>query len=118
MDFPYLASVTALNVALAAELADAPPAPASVSIDGAVSSNTTIAWSPVKDAAAYRIYWRQGTKIIGRRGGRAQKDESRMSSPEAAPASSVRPDKRQPRQSRLVKGALACSRLGQFDVTI
>ena len=41
-----------------------------------------------------------------------------MSSPEAAPASSVRPDKRQPRQSRLVKGALACSRLGQFDVTI
>lgn len=59
MDFPYLARVTALNVALAAELADAPPAPASVSIDGAVSSNTTIAWSPVKDAAAYRIYWRR-----------------------------------------------------------
>jgi hypothetical protein len=41
-----------------------------------------------------------------------------MSSPEASPASSVPPDKRQPRQSRLVKGALACARLGQFDVTI
>lgn len=56
--------------------------------------------------------------MIGRRGGRAEKNESRMSSPEASPASSVPPDKRQPRQSRLVKGALACARLGQFDVTI
>lgn len=59
MDFPYLARVTALNVALAGELADAPPAPASVSIDGAVSSDTKINWTPVKDAAAYRIYWRR-----------------------------------------------------------
>lgn len=41
-----------------------------------------------------------------------------MSSPEASPASSIPSDKRQPRQSRLVKGALACTRLGQFDVTI
>lgn len=41
-----------------------------------------------------------------------------MSSPEASPASSVPAEKRQPRQSRLVKGALACARLGQFDVTI
>lgn len=40
MDFPYLARVTALNVALARELADAPAAPANVSIDGAVSSDT------------------------------------------------------------------------------
>ncbi len=56
--------------------------------------------------------------MIGRRGGRAEENESRMSSPEASPASSVPPDKRQPRQSRLVKGALACERLGQFDVTI
>lgn len=62
MDFPYLARVTALNVALARELADAPPAPASVSIDGAVSSNTTISWSPVKDAAAYRIHWRRADR--------------------------------------------------------
>lgn len=41
-----------------------------------------------------------------------------MSSPEAPPASALPTDKRQPRQSRLVKGALACARLGQFDVTI
>jgi hypothetical protein len=62
MDFPYLARVTALNVALAGELADAPPAPASVSIDGAVSSNTTIRWSPVKDAAGYKLYWRRADR--------------------------------------------------------
>lgn len=62
MDFPYLARVTALNVALAGELADAPPAPASVSIDGAVSSNTTIGWTPVKDATAYRLYWRRADR--------------------------------------------------------
>jgi hypothetical protein len=62
MDFPYLARVTALNVALARELADAPPAPASVSIDGAVSSNTNVTWAPVKDAAAYRVYWRRADR--------------------------------------------------------
>lgn len=62
MDFPYLARVTALNVALAGELADAPPAPASVSIDGAVSSDTTVKWTPVDDAAAYRIYWRRADR--------------------------------------------------------
>lgn len=41
-----------------------------------------------------------------------------MSNPEASPASSSSSDKRQPRQSRLVKAALACSRLGQFDITV
>jgi hypothetical protein len=62
MDFPYLARVTALNAALARELADAPPAPTSVSIDGAVSSDTKVAWTPVKDAASYRIRWRRADK--------------------------------------------------------
>ncbi|MBB6427503.1 PilZ domain-containing protein [Sphingopyxis sp. JAI128] len=41
-----------------------------------------------------------------------------MSNPEASQASPPPSDKRQPRQSRLVKAALACSRLGQFDITI
>ena len=41
-----------------------------------------------------------------------------MSNPEASPASAPPPDKRQPRQSRLVKAELACPRLGKFDVTI
>lgn len=62
MDFPYLARVTALNVALAAELAAAPTAPASVNIDGAVSSNTTVRWEAVKDAAAYRVHWRRADR--------------------------------------------------------
>lgn len=62
MDFPYLARVTALNVALATELAAAPPAPAHVSIDGAVSSNTTVKWSPVAGAAGYRIHWRRADR--------------------------------------------------------
>lgn len=63
MDFAYLARVTALNVVLASELAAAPPAPTSVSIDGAVSSNTTIKWSPVAGAAAYRIHWRRADSM-------------------------------------------------------
>lgn len=62
MDFAYLARVTALNVALAGELADAPPAPTSVNIDGAVSSNTTVKWTRVKNAAAYRLYWRRADR--------------------------------------------------------
>lgn len=62
MDFPYLARVTALNVALARELAAAPPAPASVSIDGAVSSNTTVRWTPVEGAKSYRIHWRRADR--------------------------------------------------------
>ncbi|MDO9367975.1 MAG: PilZ domain-containing protein [Sphingopyxis sp.] len=41
-----------------------------------------------------------------------------MSNTEASPASPTSADKRQPRQSRLVKAALACTRLGQFDVTV
>jgi hypothetical protein len=62
MDFPYLARVTALNVALTAELADAPAAPANVAIDGAVSSDTTVRWTPVNGAAGYRIYWRRADR--------------------------------------------------------
>jgi len=40
-----------------------------------------------------------------------------MPNPEAV-ASPAPAEKRQPRQSRLVKAALGCQRLGQFDVTI
>ncbi len=59
MDFGYLAKVTNLNVALARELANAPPAPASAQLGGAVTENTTVEWEPVKGAANYRIYWRR-----------------------------------------------------------
>ncbi len=59
MDFPYLAKVTALNVATIRALAAAPAAPATVSLDGALSMTTKIAWDAVPGAAAYRIYWRR-----------------------------------------------------------
>lgn len=40
-----------------------------------------------------------------------------MPNPEAS-ASTAPDEKRQPRQSRLVKAALGCQRLGRFDVTL
>lgn len=59
MDFPYLAKVTALNVAALRQLADAPAAPATVSLDGALSMDTRVFWDAVPGAAAYRVYWRR-----------------------------------------------------------
>ncbi len=59
MDFPYLAKVTALNVATIARLAAAPAAPDGVSIDGALATDTTVRWSPVPGATGYRIRWRR-----------------------------------------------------------
>lgn len=41
-----------------------------------------------------------------------------MPESEATPASPTPEEKRQPRQSRLVKAALGCQRLGRFDVTL
>lgn len=41
-----------------------------------------------------------------------------MSHSEAPNASTAPDEKRQPRQSRLVKAALGCERLGRFDVTL
>jgi hypothetical protein len=57
MDFPYLRKVVQLNVAALAALASAPPPPAPVA-EGAVSTDTTIMWEPVKGAEAYVIRWR------------------------------------------------------------
>lgn len=62
MDFPYLARVTNLNVALAAELADAAPPPTAVTLEGAVSSDTTVRWAPVAGADHYRVYWRRADR--------------------------------------------------------
>lgn len=59
IDFPYLAKVTAVNVAVARELASAPAAPADVTIAGAVSDDTHVAWAPVVGAAGYRVRWRR-----------------------------------------------------------
>ena len=59
MDFSYLAKVTALNVATATALATAPPAPASATLGGAVSSDTTVKWTAAPGAFRYRIYQRR-----------------------------------------------------------
>jgi Zn-dependent M28 family amino/carboxypeptidase len=59
MDFAYLAKVTALNVATLRVLADAPAAPATVSLDGALSMDTRVMWDAVPAARAYRVYWRR-----------------------------------------------------------
>ena len=58
MDFAYLAKVTKLNVAALAWLASAPPPP-EPTVEGAVSTDTTISWQSVPGAASYRIRWRR-----------------------------------------------------------
>ncbi len=59
IDFPYLAKVTAVNVAVLRELASAPAAPTDVTIAGAVSDDTHVSWTPVTGAAGYRVRWRR-----------------------------------------------------------
>jgi len=59
VDFRYLARVAAVNVATVRELATAPAAPASATIAGAVSDDTTVSWSPSPGATGYRIRWRR-----------------------------------------------------------
>ncbi|HAQ34747.1 MAG: peptidase M28 [Maricaulis sp.] len=63
VDFDYAARLTALNAASLALLASAPPFPANVTIEGAVSPDTTLSWSSPDAAqagnlAGYRVYWR------------------------------------------------------------
>ena len=58
MDFPYLAKVTRLNVAALAALASAPPPP-EPTVEGAVSTDTTIKWPQVPLAANYVVRWRR-----------------------------------------------------------
>ncbi len=59
MDFDYLAKVTAINVATIRRLASAPAAPDKVTIGGALSTDTSVKWTPVPGAAKYRIRWRR-----------------------------------------------------------
>lgn len=61
VDFDYLARVTRLNAVTLAALANAPMPPADVSIEGAVSADTTVKWTPAPGAASYRVWWRDTT---------------------------------------------------------
>jgi hypothetical protein len=58
MDFAYLRRVTALNVAALAALARA-PMPPEPSVEGAVSTDTSVTWGPVAGATAYVVRWRR-----------------------------------------------------------
>jgi hypothetical protein len=63
VDFPYAAKLTALNAVSLAGMAWAPPPPAGVTIEGAVTADTTLKWrrppaAQAPNLAGYRIYWR------------------------------------------------------------
>jgi hypothetical protein len=58
MDFPYLARVTKLNVAALAWLASAPPPP-EPTVEGAVSTDTTVKWPKLLRGEDYVIRWRR-----------------------------------------------------------
>ncbi|MEO7073010.1 MAG: M28 family metallopeptidase [Rhodanobacter sp.] len=61
IDFRYLARVTALNAITMATLSRAPAPPTGVSSQGAVATDTTLAWHKVPGAAGYRVHWRDTT---------------------------------------------------------
>jgi hypothetical protein len=63
VDFDYAARLTAVNAAVLATLAWAPPAPANVGIGGAVRPSTTLSWDAVEHPglAGYKLYWRDTT---------------------------------------------------------
>ena len=59
MDFAYLAKVTAINIATIRRLANAPSAPAKVTLKGDLSFDTNVTWEAVPGAVKYRVYWRR-----------------------------------------------------------
>lgn len=71
MDFPYLAKVTKLNVVALAWLASAAPPP-EPTVEGAVSTDTTVKWKQVSGARSYILHkrrtdtaqWDVGDEII------------------------------------------------------
>ena len=66
VDFDYAAKLTALNAVSLAGMAWAPPPPANVTIEGAVSPDTTLKWTrpaaaQAPNLAGYKVYWRLTT---------------------------------------------------------
>lgn len=61
VNFDYTRKMTAINVAVLASLAKAPPKPENVEIRGAVRPSTTLQWvKPDSDLiSGYKIYWRE-----------------------------------------------------------
>ena len=63
VNFEFASRLTAVNAAVLASLAWAPPEPTGVAIGGAVRPSTTLSWHAVDDPnlAGYKIYWRDTT---------------------------------------------------------
>jgi hypothetical protein len=61
VNFNYAAKLTAVNAITMANLAWAPPAPTNVQIGGIVQASAKLKWNLVKNAVAYKIYWRDTT---------------------------------------------------------
>lgn len=63
VNFDYAARLTAVNAAVLASLAWAPPAPRNVQIGGAGRASTTLVWEAVESPslAGYKVYWRDTT---------------------------------------------------------
>ncbi|MGB1685455.1 MAG: M28 family peptidase [Pseudomonadales bacterium] len=61
VDFDYAAKLTALNAVSLAAMAWAPAPPVGVTIEGAVSPDTTLKWQKVPGAVGYKVYWRLTT---------------------------------------------------------
>lgn len=63
VDFDYASRLTAVNAAVMASMAWAPPSPDNVLIGGAVQPSTRLQWDAVNDPdlAGYKVYWRDTT---------------------------------------------------------
>jgi Zn-dependent M28 family amino/carboxypeptidase len=66
VDFGYAAKLTALDAVSLAGMAWAPPPPAGVKIEGAVTADTTLSWArpdakQAPNLAGYKVYWRLTT---------------------------------------------------------
>lgn len=63
VNFDYAARLTAVNAAVLASLAWAPPAPRNVLVGGAVRPSTTLRWDAVDHPGlmGYKVYWRDTT---------------------------------------------------------
>ena len=66
VDPVYAAKLTALNAVSLAGMASAPPPPAKVTIEGAVTADTTLHWqrppqAQASNLAGYKVYWRLTT---------------------------------------------------------
>ncbi len=61
VNFDYAKKLSAVNAITLANLAFAPPSPKEVTIGGIVQASAKLAWSNVKGAKGYKIYWRDTT---------------------------------------------------------